>query len=74
MSCCIFSAQTSLWVPPLTQRLVCFNSPNNHWWRIGDEPVGFDCFEFWGNIRGVCQVLAFGVNLWALVAALRSIP
>jgi hypothetical protein len=35
--------------------------------RIGDDPVAlqaaFDGFEFWGNIRGVCQVLAFGANV-----------
>jgi len=31
----------------------------------------FDGFEFWGGVRGVFQILAFGANLWSLVALLR---
>ena len=44
--------------------------------RIGDDPAAlqaaFDGFEFWGNVRSVCQVLAFAANVWALVAVLRG--
>ncbi len=28
-------------------------------------------FQFWGNIRGVFQVLAFIANLWSLLAILE---
>ncbi len=42
-----------------------------------DEPAAvqqaFDGFERWGNVRAVFQVLAFLVNVWALVALSRSL-
>ncbi len=45
--------------------------------RIGDDPVAlqraFKGFERWGNVRAAFQVLAFGANLWALVAVLHGI-
>jgi hypothetical protein len=44
--------------------------------RIGDDPAAlqraFDGFRRWSGIRAVFQVLAFGANLWALVAVLRG--
>lgn len=37
---------------------------------IGDDPprvqAAFDAFEYWGNLRGIVQMLAFGANAWAL--------
>jgi len=30
--------------------------------------LAFDGFHFWGNLRGVCQVLAFFSLVWALAA------
>ena len=33
----------------------------------------FDGFEFWGNVRAVCQVLAFVVNVWALAVVGRGL-
>lgn len=43
--------------------------------RIGDDPRAIESafvgFKRWGNVRAVFQVLAFGANLWALVAVLR---
>jgi hypothetical protein len=45
--------------------------------RIGDDAAAlqraFDGFERWGGLRGVFQVLAFGANVWALVAVLRGV-
>ena len=29
-----------------------------------------DGFQFWGNVRGVFQMVAFVANMWALVALL----
>jgi len=29
-------------------------------------------FTFWGGVRAVCQSLAFGANLWSLVAVSRN--
>jgi len=31
-----------------------------------------DGFQFWGNVRGVFQVLAFVANLWSLVVLSRA--
>jgi hypothetical protein len=46
--------------------------------RIGEDPIAlqraFQGFEFWGGIRAVFQILAFGANLWALVAMLKAGP
>jgi hypothetical protein len=43
---------------------------------IGDDPAAlraaFEGFDRWGTIRGVMQMLAFPMNLWALVAVHRS--
>jgi hypothetical protein len=43
--------------------------------EIGDDPAAlqraFDGFNRWGTVRAVFQILAFGVNLWALVSVLR---
>jgi len=43
---------------------------------MGDDPAlvqhALDGFVFWGGIRGVLQVLAFGANLWSLAAILTS--
>jgi hypothetical protein len=40
--------------------------------HLGDDEAALqrslDGFQFWGNIRGLFQVLAFVANLWALVA------
>ena len=30
----------------------------------------FDGFRRWGNVRGICQILAFLANVWALLAVL----
>jgi len=42
--------------------------------HLGDDEAALqqslDGFQFWGNIRGLFQVLAFVANLWALVALL----
>jgi hypothetical protein len=39
---------------------------------LGDDPIAlqsaFDAFDAWGSFRGVVQILAFGADLWALVA------
>lgn len=29
-------------------------------------------FQFWGGVRGICQVLAFLANVWALVGVSRA--
>ena len=46
--------------------------------EIGNDPAAlqraFDGFNWWGTVRAVFQVLAFGANLWALVSVLRSRP
>jgi hypothetical protein len=38
---------------------------------LGDDAAGLhqamDGFQYWGNIRGLLQVLAFVANLWSLV-------
>jgi hypothetical protein len=43
---------------------------------MGDDPArlqqAMDGFAFWGGIRGVLQVLAFGANIWSLAAILIS--
>jgi hypothetical protein len=43
--------------------------------EIGNDPAAlqraFDGFNRWGTVRAVFQILAFGVNLWALVSVLR---
>jgi hypothetical protein len=39
--------------------------------HLDDAPAlqhALDAFQFWGNLRGLCQVLAFVGNLWSLVA------
>ncbi|MGZ4913217.1 MAG: hypothetical protein ACXV5B_08900 [Halobacteriota archaeon] len=40
--------------------------------RIGEDASAlqkaFEGFRRWGNVRGVCQILAFLVNIWAFVA------
>ena len=45
--------------------------------RIGDDMLAvqkaFDGFRQWGNVRGAFQILAFLVNVWALVAVLSYI-
>jgi hypothetical protein len=33
--------------------------------------LAFDGFHFWGNIRGVCQVLVFVAQLWTVAVLLR---
>ncbi len=42
--------------------------------RLGDDvpalEKAFQGFRFWGDIRGVLQVLAFAANMWALVKVL----
>jgi hypothetical protein len=39
--------------------------------RIGDDPIAlqraFEGFDWWGNLRGGVQILAFGANLWSAV-------
>ena len=44
--------------------------------HLGNNPVllqqAFDGFEFYSMIRGVFQVLAFGANVWALVAVYKG--
>jgi hypothetical protein len=46
--------------------------------HLGDDQEGLrqalQGFEFWGNIRGVLQVLAFLANLWSLAAAVSPMP
>jgi hypothetical protein len=32
----------------------------------------FDGFEVWGGVRAVLQTMAFGANLWSLVAFLQK--
>ena len=42
--------------------------------RIDDDTglqTAFRGFDRWGFLRGILQVLAFGANLWALVAILK---
>ncbi len=43
--------------------------------NLGDDATALqqalNGFQFWGNIRGVFQVLAFVANLWSLVAILE---
>ncbi len=42
--------------------------------RVDDEAglkAAFRGFDRWGLLRGILQVLAFGANLWALVAILK---
>jgi hypothetical protein len=45
--------------------------------RIGNNPAAlqraFAGFMHWGNVRGLFQVLAFGANMWSLVAVLRGL-
>ena len=45
--------------------------------RVGDDPMAlqraFDGFDWWGNIRGVAQIVAFVANLWSLVAICDSV-
>jgi hypothetical protein len=40
--------------------------------EIGDDPAAlqraFEGFNWWGKVRAVFQVLAFGANLWALAS------
>jgi len=40
--------------------------------HVGNDPAlvqqAFEGFEFWGGVRGVFQVLAFGASLWSLAA------
>ena len=42
--------------------------------RLGDDAAALqramDGFQFWGNVRGLFQVLAFVGNVWSLVALL----
>jgi hypothetical protein len=42
--------------------------------RIDDDASAlqkaFDGFSRWGNVRGICQILAFLANVWALLAVL----
>ncbi|HEV8636331.1 MAG TPA: multicopper oxidase domain-containing protein [Chloroflexota bacterium] len=44
---------------------------------LGDDAVALqramDGFQFWGNIRGLFQVLAFVGNVWSLVAVLEPV-
>jgi hypothetical protein len=44
--------------------------------RGTSDPVAlqhaFEGFVFWGNVRGVCQVLAFVAQLWALLELVRQ--
>ncbi len=44
--------------------------------NLGDDTPALqqalDGFQFWGNIRGVLQVLAFVTNLWSLLAVLDA--
>jgi len=44
--------------------------------RLGDDAPAlreaFDGFHRWSALRGACQVLAFGANLWSLAALRRS--
>jgi hypothetical protein len=46
--------------------------------RIGDDATAlrrvFEGFRLWGNVRAVFQVLAFGANLWVLVALIHLAP
>jgi hypothetical protein len=43
---------------------------------LGDDAMALqqalNGFQFWGNIRGVFQVLAFVANLWSLVALTQA--
>lgn len=43
---------------------------------IGDDPQAvrqaFEGFDRWGAIRGAMQMIAFPVNLWALVAVFKA--
>lgn len=44
--------------------------------RLGDPAAlqqAFDGFRFWGDIRGVCQVLAFFATVWALAVAVGGV-
>jgi hypothetical protein len=40
--------------------------------QVGDNPLAlqkaFDGFRRWGDVRGIFQVLAFLINIWALAA------
>jgi hypothetical protein len=43
--------------------------------RNADEALlqqAFHGFELWGGVRAVLQTMAFGANLWALVAFLQK--
>ena len=45
------------------------------YFRNGDEALlqqAFDGFELWGGVRAVLQTMAFGANLWSLVAFLQK--
>src|SRR5205823_14648591 len=45
--------------------------------QLGDDAAALqramDGFQFWGNIRGLFQVLAFVGNVWSLVAVLEPV-
>jgi hypothetical protein len=46
-------------------------APNVLWVRHLDEDTAalqqaMNGFQFWGNIRGIFQVLAFAANVWSL--------
>ncbi len=44
--------------------------------RIGHNPSAiqeaFEGFDRWGTVRAILQVLAFGANLWSLIALLSG--
>jgi hypothetical protein len=44
--------------------------------RIDDDPAAlqgaFEGFDRWGAVRAILQVLAFGANLWSLIALLSG--
>jgi len=46
--------------------------------HLDDNPVALqhalDGFTFWGGLRGVCQVLAYLANVWALAVILSQRP
>jgi hypothetical protein len=44
--------------------------------HLGNDPAAlqraFDGFDFWGRLRGLCQVSAYVASFWAFVAFCRA--
>jgi hypothetical protein len=46
--------------------------------HLRDDPEAiqsaFNAFDFWGNLRGIAQILAFAANLWGMARLAGSPP